>query len=250
MKQHPDGSLEQRICETIKNRVKELNRSDLFREPVVGFSSALDAGFYELKNIIGPWHRLPSDFVPGAASVISYYVPFTKALAEEPLKAEVVSEKWSEAYLVINEHFNVINAALCDLLKAEGHDAAPIPSTHTYDKADIHCIWSHRSAGVIAGLGSFGANNLVITDKGSAVRFCTVITSAVLEPYGGSSVERCLRKQGKACSLCYDICPVDALSDGEFKKFTCQDHLDENEQVFGADVCGKCISVCPLAYIE
>ena len=55
MKQYPDGSLERRICETIKNKVKELDRSDLFREPVVGFSSALDAGFYELKNIIGPW---------------------------------------------------------------------------------------------------------------------------------------------------------------------------------------------------
>ena len=83
MKQYPDGSLELRICETIKNKVKELDRSDLFREPVVGFSSALDARFYELKNIIGPWHRLPSDFVPGAASVISYYVPFTKALIYE-----------------------------------------------------------------------------------------------------------------------------------------------------------------------
>lgn len=250
MKTYPAGSLEGRISEIIRTKVAELGRDDLFREPHVSFSSALDSRFYDLQNIIGPWHRLPSDFVSDARSVISYYVPFTKELAAEPLKTETVSELWSRAYTIINEHFNEINSAVCDFLKSESYSAAPIPSTHTYDHDVLHCFWSHRSAGVIAGLGSFGANNLVITDKGSAVRFCTVITGAVLEPYSGPVKERCLRKLGKGCSLCYDVCPVHALSDGEFKKFTCQELLDENEKIYGADVCGKCISVCPVAYIE
>ena len=104
MKTYPAESPEGRITGIIKSKIEELDRKDLFREPVVSFSSALDARFYDLKHIIGPWHRLPSDFVENAESVISYYVPFTRELAEEPLKSDMVSEKWSQAYIVINAY--------------------------------------------------------------------------------------------------------------------------------------------------
>ena len=90
--------LEDRITETIKEKLAELDRPDLFREPHVGFSAADDEMFAKLKELIGPWHFLPSDILPDAKSVISFYVPFTRDVAAEPRGAEHGSAKWGEAY--------------------------------------------------------------------------------------------------------------------------------------------------------
>ncbi len=250
-------SLEKRLEEIIIDKLEELNRPDLFRKPCVGFSAADDKMFEELKTLIGPWHYLPSDILPGAKSVISFYVPFTKAVAGEPKTSEHNSKKWGEAYEVINEHFAVISDAVIDVLESEDYVGIKIPATHTYDPKDLICKWSHRSAAVIAGLGSFGANRLVITEKGSAGRFCTVITTAPLKPSEKYRGPECLYYKNGSCGLCFSICPAKALNKGDIDKFVCQRELNNNEALAkqtsnqqGADTCGKCISICPFSYIE
>lgn len=250
-------SLEKRIEEVIVKKLEELGRSDLFRTPHVGFSAADDPKFEELKTIIGPWHYLPGDILPGAKSVISFYVPFTAEVAEGPKEAQYASIKWGESYEVINAHFGVMSDAVIELLTAEGYKAEKIPATHTYDPATLQCKWSHRSAAVIAGLGSFGANRLVITEKGSAVRFCTVITDAVLQPSGPYQGPKCMFMEDGSCRLCIDFCPAKALNDGDIDKFVCQRELNLNEARLkettpfkGSDSCGKCISICPFSYME
>lgn len=64
-------------------------------------------------------------------------------------------------------------------------------------------------------------------------------------------------KENGSCGLCFKACPIGALKPEQMDKFVCQDELNKNERLIQqttpirvADTCGKCISVCPLAYIE
>lgn len=249
--------LEDSVKDIIINQLEALQRPDLYRQPLVSFSAADDPRYMELKTIIGPWHQTPTELLPEAKSVISYFIPFTKTVANAPRNNQEASPLWGEAYQEINKHFNVINKAIADYLISIGFLAFTIPPTHTYDPADLKCKWSHRSAAVIAGLGDFGANRLVITDKGSGGRFCSLLTSAVLEPSKSSAENRCLYKQNGSCGLCFKACPTKALQPNDLAKFVCQDLLFDNEKKLqestrlqSADICGKCISVCPFSYIE
>lgn len=251
------GAVENRIARIIEEQVKSINRPDLYRTPMTAYSAADDKGYPQLKELIGTWHQNPCELLPDAKSVISYFVPFTKAVAAGPKKVKEGFPLWAEAYQEINQHFNVINEAIANYLTGLRYSVLTIKPTHTYDPKDLQSMWSHRSAAAIAGMGTFGANRLLITEKGSAGRFCTVITSAALEVDQQEAEERCLYIKNGKCGLCFKSCPVQAFSREPFDKFACQDELNKNNRLLkesssltSADTCGKCISVCPYAYID
>jgi len=251
------ATIEARIIETIEQAVHELDQPDLFRSPLVAFSDAHDERYEQLKEIVGGWVKTPTEFLPSAQTVISYFVPFTHEVAQSPQTAPDVSVRWGEAYVVINDFFGRTNEVLCEQLRSWGFEAGAVPATHTYDPKNMQSAWSHRSAAAIANLGYFAANRMVVTEKGAAGRYCTVFTSARLETRREQPENRCLHLLDKGCGKCFDICPVGALCPDSFDRFACQDVLFRNQdQLFAeagiveADVCGKCLSICPLAYRE
>lgn len=251
------ASAEQKIDGLVKDMVKAHGRDDLFREPITGFSDASDERYEKLKDIVGPWVKSPVDLMENAKSVISYFVPFTKEVADAPKSSERVSPLWSEAYEDINAYFEVIGDAVVELLNKLGFESQKIRATHTYDPIVLQSLWSHRSAAVIAGIAAFGANRMAISEKGSAGRYCTVITSAELKSHKAPIEDKCIYHKNGSCGLCFKACPVKALTPEGFEKFTCHDELLRNQHhirnttsIKSADVCGKCLSVCPLAYIE
>ena len=252
MQECPERAIERIVVE----EMEALNRPDLFRRPLVAFSSAADARYAELKTLVGDWHAAPTDLLPDAQSVVSCFVPFTRKVVTEPRTVRDGSPLWGEAYVVINAHFERINASVSRYLAGLGYSASPIKPTHTYDPRDLKSMWSHRSAAAIAGLGSFGANRLLISSKGSGGRFCTLLTSAPLKASPSPAPNRCLYVKDGSCGLCFKICPVKALAPGAFQKFICQDELNKNDEKqrpvtgYRADTCGKCIGTCPVAYIE
>ena len=250
-------SLETEIRRIIEEKFAELNRPDLIRTPLVAFASAQDPKYQELKTLVGPWHQLPTDFLPDAQTVISYFIPFTKEVALAPKNEPDGSPIWSEAYILINQHFHVVNQAVQDYLESQGYSAAQIRPAKAYDPETFRAPWSHRSTAVIAGLAAFGANNLAITDKGSGGRFCSLITSAKLEPTRSAPKKRCPYFINGGCGLCLKACPAGALDGGITNKAACQAELNKNPERlqkknarYIADICGKCLSVCPLVYIE
>ena len=72
--------IEKWIKEYIEQYGKNHDVETKWREPVVGVASAADPLYRELKSIIGPTHALPEDIVPGAKSVIVYFVPFAESI--------------------------------------------------------------------------------------------------------------------------------------------------------------------------
>ena len=250
-------TLAQEITKKIKQEVAALNRPDFFREALVGFSAAADPRYDELKQIIGQWHQHPKALLPEAKSVISYFVPFTREVLKTPRKAKMATPLWGEAYLIINEAFDRIGETLCAFLEEQGFSAQMIPATHTFDPKDMKSLWSHRSAAAIAHLGVFGANRMLITEKGSGGRFSTVLTSAPLTPDKATLLNPCPYLKDGSCGACFQACPVGALQGERFDAFGCQAQTKRNETYLqdkaalsGADVCGKCIAVCPVAYIK
>lgn len=85
--------VEARVISTIEQAVRNLNRPDLFREPLVAFSDAHDNRYEQLTEIIGPWAKTPVEFLPSAQTVISYFVPFTREIAQGPHKSPQVSAR-------------------------------------------------------------------------------------------------------------------------------------------------------------
>ena len=97
--------------------------------------------------------------------------------------------------------------------------------------------WSQRHVAYLAGHGTFGLNNMLISDAGSVGRYFSIVTGLEL-PVGGPVLqERCLWKQDGSCGLCVQRCEAGALTTESFDRFKCLARCLENMQKYpGADV--------------
>jgi epoxyqueuosine reductase QueG len=85
-------------------------------------------------------------------------------------------------------------------LEDQGHLSIPVPASGTRVQ-ERYVLFSHRHAAVLAGLGEFGLNNLLLTPKyGPRVRLCSIITTAELRPDPMLTEPVCLGED--KCGLC------------------------------------------------
>lgn len=241
------------ITATIKREAAEPNSVTRYREPLVGFVSADDPRFAELRRIIGPGHLLPQDLLPEARSVVSFFLPFdywiVKANARDRVK---VADEWVTAYVETNDLIKGITDRLIESLAERGIRAAAEAPTHNFDKTRLVSWWSHKSVAVIAGLGSFGLHQMVITDSGCAGRFGSLVTDALLPFSQDEPRERCLYFDKGSCLACVRRCPANALDENNgLDRARCYQHLlsqiEEPGRPAWADVCGKCV-IGPCAF--
>ncbi|HET89993.1 MAG TPA: epoxyqueuosine reductase, partial [Chloroflexi bacterium] len=126
-----------------------------YRTPLVGFAVAADPRFAELRHIVEPTHLLPTDLLPGARSVVSFFLPFARWVVEANAQhREAVAREWAVAYVETNALIGRITAHLIESLGNLGVRAAAEPATHNFDPVSLVSRWSHKSVAVIAGLGS------------------------------------------------------------------------------------------------
>ncbi len=248
------NNLYENVKDIIIKEVTSIDRSDIMRTPLVAISSPQNPMYEELREILGPVYKHPLELFPETQSIISYFIPFTKELALSSKNG--ASDIWAEAYITINNHFLKIDQAVTDYLQTLNYDTYRIAGVHSYDADILRSVWSHRSAAAIAGLGQFGLNNMLISDKGAAGRYCTILTSAPIEISTYRTPIHCGYMKNKSCKICMDSCPVGALSPDGFDRFECHDKVIVNntkrfmKNIGEADVCGICVSNCPLAYME
>ncbi len=250
--------MKKRVTRKIQDFVKAYQlRKEIttqWNDPIVGFALANDPLFSKLRSVASPTHAVPKDFLPGAKTVIAFFIPFKKSMTRTNIKEKYSSKDWGKGYIETNEMIRQLSLYLQELFVSEGYEAFMIPATHNWDEKKLISDWSHRHIAYIAGLGNFGLNNMLITEQGCCGRIGSFITSAQIEPDAISDQEACLYKYDGTCKKCTKRCVNGALYEDSFDRFKCYEMLlknvEELRSVGYADVCGKCLVGIPCSHIN
>ncbi len=226
-----------------------------WREPIIGVAAADDPLFPTLKTLICTTHALPSDLVPGAKSVIAFFIPFAEDIAKSNVRGEFSSTEWMAAYTDTNALITDLTQHLHDKLVEAGFRTSNLPPTYNYDEVNLCSDWSHRSAAYIAGVGTFGVNNMLITPAGCCGRIGSIVTELELPPTPMLEEELCLFKRKGTCGACIRRCVVGSftIDDGNvgFDARSCNSQIYgkayPNRQQPGGDSCGKCMVGVPCS---
>lgn len=240
--------LEQHIADFVRQQVAEADTETRYRQPLVGYADAADPRFAELKRVVWPGHKLPADILPGARSVVAFFLPFhAEVVRANAAQRSAVAREWALAYVETNELIDAIARRLAEDLGRRGIAARAERATHNWDPAAFVSWWSHKSVAVIAGLGSLGWHHMLITQSGCAGRCGSLVVDAVLAPtaaLGSPTVQYCLHFAGGECLDCAGRCPVGALSRDGLDKELCHRRCLKVAGAFGdlglVEVCGKC----------
>ena len=223
-----------------------------WEEPLVGFAKANDPLFLELRSAISETHKLPIDLLEDAETVISYFIPFQKEIAQSNAGGENCSEKWATAYIETNKLIAALNNCLSQELEKANFKSVILPPTHNFDTERLISDWSHKHIAFIAGLGNFGLHQMLITEKGCCGRLGSLITNAKIEPTRRPDKEFCLYKYNQSCQKCVENCVFEALKVDSFDRHKCYEICLSNAKSYSksglADVCGKCVCVVPCSF--
>ena len=94
---------------TVKEASCHAEIASSWKTPLVGFADAGDPLFGELKTVVRPSHGLPGDLLPGARTVIAYFLPFDPAIPRSNHRGTFSSESWAVAYIETNRLIASIN---------------------------------------------------------------------------------------------------------------------------------------------
>ena len=252
----------------------ENNLPVIWQEPLIAVAKADDPMFAELKTIIGPEHMLPTDWLGDAKSVVAFYIPFVEEIAKSNIDGEEPSLMWAKAYVDTNNMIASLKSKACEALSDAGYPSSSANVGWNYETDGIQSVWSQRSAAYIAGLGTFGINNMLITEKGCCGRYGSFITSMPIDPTERPTENYCLFKKNGTCAVCVKKCPAGAFSiDREhsiavsgsqielggaaeygvfFDREKCYNHIHNELQLDETypthDVCGKCDVGLPCSF--
>jgi len=252
--------LEEFILKTISVFETEHSIEKMWRQPLVAALSAKNPLLPKLKEAVAMDHLFPEDILPGAKSIAVFFIPFETGIIKSNIQGEAASPEWARAYILTNELLSFINEAVEKELNQYGYRVGKVAPTHNFDEKTLISRWSHRHIAWMAGLGTFGINNMLITSKGCCGRLGSLVTDAESsdlgipeESSGGPSAEKCLYKINGSCGVCQKRCPVKAYGEsGNFDRQNCYQLCLKNAELYQqtigfADVCGKCMVGLPCS---
>ena len=222
-----------------------------WREPLIAYADAMDEMFYTLKDVVSPSHTIPKDFLPEAKTVVTYFIPFDEVAVKSNIEGKKSSKVWAKAYVETNQLILDLNTFIKNELQKLGYKSNIMPATHNFDNKKLISDWSHRHVAFIAGLGKFGLNNMLITDKGCCGRVGSFITDLKIKPTKRKNGENCLYKHMNVCKKCVDRCVNNALKVDCFDRHKCYEMCLYNDSIHSdiglSDVCGKCLVNIPCS---
>jgi epoxyqueuosine reductase QueG len=248
--------LRRRAAEFVADEPGRLGTEGWWRPPLLA-TAPVDARFDRLPKIAADDHLHPGDLLPTARSVIVFFIPFRKDLVRENRKGDRPTRDWGLAYVQTNDLIERLSRSLGGLLERRGFRCGLTPATHNFDETRLMARWSHKHLGHLVNLGRFGTHHLLITPAGCAGRLGSLVTEAELGEHALIETrEACLLKAGKACGLCIEACPVEALAAIGFERRRCWQRLRENRAEIdcfadlpeSTHVCGKCAAMMPCSF--
>ena len=182
-----------------------------------GITLAGIAGPERWKN--GPPSIDPNYIMPGARSIIAWAVPFNvPAIYDFLSKKSPAPHNFDQ--LKLAQRNNRFARELVEYLQGMGFRARQEMTNNTYRRSpDIFATrpgLSHRFAGVITGLGTFGlSGNLVTREWGAAVALDTIVTDAKLKSDPVDPARYTMDNRCRTCKLCDKSCTLGTFLDNE-----------------------------------
>ena len=228
------------------NRVQDLADLKIFDSPLIGVASAEDELFPQLRqpSIIIETYLMPTDWLPAAKSIISFFLPFSAEVRASNRQPGNPSIEWLYGRIEGQAFVVAVGNLLVDLLKQSGYEAVFPTVDSRFKIVNRRSNWSERHTAFIAGLGTISLNRSLITKAGAAGRLGSVITDLELTPterYYQQFDENCSH-----CGVCINRCPAGAINCDGKDHAICDAFLETTRQQFAPRYgCGKCQTAVP-----
>lgn len=259
------------IAHSPENTMQNEAGERAWAEPLVGFSNGADPLYQAYKEHVGDFHWAPAEVfaeaypelnaIPEELTVISWVLPQTEATKRDHRReTRYPSERWARSRIFGEQTNEKLRQHVVETLKQAGYEAVAPTLTENWkimpsERFFLASRWSERHAAHAAGLGTFALCDAMITPKGKAVRFGSVIARIDIapspRPYRDHR-EYCLFYAHNACGRCIARCPVNALSESGHDKRKCLTYLREvtadyvkNTYGFTGYGCGLCQTGVP-----
>ncbi len=227
----------------------------IYDEPIFGVSDAEDPIYvkFKEKEVIGENFLGPGEWMPGAKSVISMFFPFTdRVKSSNRGDPEEISSEWLHGRIEGQAFIAGYMKTLQDCLESRGIrtcipaldprfgvKVTPLPEDDPKG-AHIASNWSERHVAYASGLGTFCLTRGLISAKGVAGRYASIIISEKLEPdarpYTGV-YDYCIM-----CGACIPRCPAGAITlEGGKNQIKCSEWVSGTKVRYAPRYgCGKC----------
>jgi epoxyqueuosine reductase len=189
----------------------------------------------------------PQNIYPETKTVIVIGLPIPLPIIET-----TPSIYYHELYKTVNHLLDEKAYEIADYLTSNGYPSLYLPRD-AYGSIDQlikkpFAFFSHKHAAYLAGLGSFGQNNVLLTPEyGPRVRFTSIFTTAHIKGDPLKNIDYCTH-----CHQCAISCPIQAINreTGEYfpppvNKISCAEYSKKLRKNFKSP-CGICIKTCPV----
>jgi epoxyqueuosine reductase QueG len=257
--------IEERIREFCRGSDNTMGRGQepSWAEPLVGFADGDDPLFARIRDHIGEfywtprqaWERAFPDSDPDGLTVVCWVLPQTAAtVRDQGRQSRFPSERWVRSRRFGEDFNQELHRRLVERLESGGMPAvAPtqLPDWGNYrsERWSLCTSWSHRHAAYVAGLGTFGLCDGLITEAGKAMRCGSVVVGTRLpptpRPYDDIHAY-CLHYARGTCGACMDRCPVGALSPERHDKDACRQYVVGTTLAYGQEEYGVYAHACGL----
>ena len=219
----------------------------IYEEPIFAFGTADDELYMKFKSggVIGNHFMSPAEWLPGAKTVIAFFMPYTKIIkAANSADYEWPANLWLHGRY---EGQNLIRELLIFMegfLSRAGFNALAPSADRRYRTGDdtdkFTSNWSERHVAYACGLGTFGLSKGIITQKGICGRFGSILTDLDLPKDSRNYND--IYEYCTFCGACTGHCPASAISlDGGKEHLPCSDFLDKVMEKYSPRYgCGKC----------
>jgi epoxyqueuosine reductase len=267
------------------NCMMAFGNKPFFGEPVIAFADGDSAVFQDFKKTVSESHLTPREILEKQIPIplkrrpgfeIKHVSVISGAL---PINPEIIQSEANSKYgctLIHNYmgwrggHWGFLKN-VCDyvevLLYILGQHAAtpffsPLFRSEPQKMAD-NCRktvsnWSERHIAEACGLGTFGLNGMIITEKGVAVNLFSIVCDVELPPTPKPTQQNCLYYRNGSCGKCMERCQNSAISHEGRNPRKCHEYATKNlpeilkkkGQLEGSDVfpsCGLCMTGVPCA---
>jgi len=257
------------FCASPANTLENGTGEPAWAEPQLAYARGDDPLFAQIKSDIGPFYWTPQEAFrlaypdaqvdPSELAVICYVLPQTEATRlDQRAATDVPAERWARSRFHGEEFNCALRLHLADTLTQAGYAAVAPERLDGFDyrqseRFGIASNWSERHTAWIAGLGTFGLSDGLITRVGKAVRFGSVVVKMDLEatprPYAGHQ-DWCLWYAKGTCGVCMQRCPADAINEAGHDKPKCFDYIRNVTTPYVRDNYGTGATPCGLCQVK